>query len=170
MASRLTAMEIEKQEFPRRVRGYDPEAVMLYLRSVAEEVERLNLDNAELREELGRAREQAEEVRSRERALQQTLVTVQQFGEDLKKKAAEEGELVVSQARFRAECLLKEAQEELARVEADIRRSHAERVNLEHRLRGVIEQHLALLELRNEARGERDNLRVLTGPVRSEAG
>jgi cell division initiation protein len=170
MGSRLTAMDIEKQEFPRRVRGYDPEAVTLYLRSVAEEVERLNLDNAELREELGRVREQAEEIRSREQALQQTLVAAQQFSEDFKKKAAAEGELLVGQARFRAECLLKEAREELARVEGDIRRSHAERVNLEHRLRGIIEQHLALLELRSEARSERDNLRVLTGPVRSEAG
>ena len=53
MSSRLTAMDIEKQEFGRRLRGYDPEEVRLYLRSVAEEVERLNLENGRLLEEIG---------------------------------------------------------------------------------------------------------------------
>ena len=45
--SRLTAMEIEKQDFRRKVRGYDPDDVQMYLRSVAEEVERLHLENGE---------------------------------------------------------------------------------------------------------------------------
>ena len=53
MANRLTAMEIEKQEFRRKLRGCDPEEVQLYLEAVAAEVERLNLENAEFHEELG---------------------------------------------------------------------------------------------------------------------
>ena len=54
MSDRITAMDVEGQRFNRKVRGFDPEEVTLYLRSVAEEIERLNLDNAKLLEENGR--------------------------------------------------------------------------------------------------------------------
>ena len=59
VSARLTAMDIEQQEFTRKVRGYDPDEVKLFLKSVAEEIERINLENATVREEavrrLGRA-------------------------------------------------------------------------------------------------------------------
>ena len=50
MSTRLTAMDIEKQEFARKMRGLDPDEVQMFLRAVAEEIERLNLENATLRE------------------------------------------------------------------------------------------------------------------------
>ena len=37
MNDRLTAMDVEKQEFASRVRGYDREEVRMFLRSVAED-------------------------------------------------------------------------------------------------------------------------------------
>ena len=42
-------MDVEQQEFTRKVRGYDTDEVKLFLRSVSEEIERLNLDNASVR-------------------------------------------------------------------------------------------------------------------------
>ena len=53
MSTRLTAMDIEKQGFTRKMRGYDPDEVQLFLRAVAEEIERVNLENATLNEEAG---------------------------------------------------------------------------------------------------------------------
>ena len=91
--SRLTAMEIEKQDFRRKVRGYDPDDVQMYLRSVAEEVERLHLENGEFREEVGRLKHAAQEIRGREQALQQTLVTAQNMTGEMKEKAKAEAEV-----------------------------------------------------------------------------
>jgi cell division initiation protein len=155
-------MEIEKQEFGRQMRGYDTSQVHLFLQSVADEVERLNLENGELRDEVGRLRGELQELRSRERTLQETLVTAQQMSGELKDRAGKEGELVVREARLKAEKLLRDAQDRLLRLEADISRSKLERESFEHRLRSVIDQHLTLLEMRREARGEMDNLRVLS--------
>jgi cell division initiation protein len=166
----MTAMEIEQQEFSRKVRGLDPQEVRLYLRSVAEEVQRLNLENGELREELGHLRRQLEELRAREQTLQQTLVTAQKLSDDLKTKAREEGELTVQQARFQADRILKEAQDRLGQLEADISRSKVEREGFEHRLRSVIEQHLTMLDMRREARGDLDNLRVMRARSGTDAG
>ena len=82
-STRLTAMEVEGQEFPRKVRGYDPDDVRLYLRSVAAEIEKLNLENGALREELGGLKEQVHEHRDRDRSLRETLVTAKEVAEGL---------------------------------------------------------------------------------------
>ena len=150
--SRLTAMDIEKQDFRRKVRGYDPEDVQMYLHSVAEEVERLNLENGELREEVGRLKHAAQEIRGREQALQQTLVTAQSMTGEMKEKAKAEAELLV-------------------RLDAEISRCKLERDLFERRLRGTIEEHMALLDQRQQSDREVDNIRVLP-PRRanSEAG
>src|SRR5262245_63936720 len=75
MSDRMTAMDVERQEFHSRVRGYDKEEVRMFLRAVAEEFGRLHLENGMLREEIGHLKLTVEDLRSRERALQDTLVT-----------------------------------------------------------------------------------------------
>ena len=168
--SRLTAMEIEKQEFRRKVRGFDPDDVTMFLRSVAEEVERLNLENGELREEIGRLKQSANEIRGREQALQQTLVTAQSMTGEMKEKAKAEAELVVRRARLNSERMLQQAQDQLARLEAEISRCKLERDLFERRLRSTIEEHTALLDQRQNAEREVDNLHVLPRRAGSEAG
>lgn len=168
--SRLTAMEIEKQDFRRKVRGFDPDDVQMYLKSVAEEVERLNLENGELREEVGRLKHAAAEIRGREQALQQTLVTAQNMTGEMKEKAKAEAELVVRRARLNSERMLQQAQDQLARLETEISRCRLERDLFERRLRGTIEEHMSLLESRQNGDREVDNLHVLPRRAKSEAG
>jgi len=168
--SRLTAMEIEKQDFRRKVRGFDPDDVTMYLRSVAGEVERLNLENGELREEVGRLKHAAQEIRGREQALQQTLVTAQSMTGEMKEKAKAEAELVVRRARLNSERMLQQAQDQLARLEAEISRCKLERDLFERRLRSTIEEHMSLLDQRQNSDREVDNLHVLPRRTGSEAG
>ena len=170
MASRLTAMEIEKQEFRRRFRGCDPEEVHLYLASVAGEIERLNLENAEFQEELGLLRRQLDEGREKQEALQETLISAQKISEEIKVTARTEAELVVREARTRGEEIVRHAHNTLNQIEMDISRSKLERESLEQRLRGVIEQHLTMLEMRGQARADKDNLRVMPKRMESEVG
>lgn len=170
MSSRLTAMDIENQAFRSSFRGYDRGEVDLFLRSVAEEVERLNLEHGEMLEEVGRLRKGVEELRSREETLQKTLVSAQRMTDEMKQRAGKESELLVQEARLRAERLLKDAQDRLVRLEMDVNRSKLERETFERRLRGVLEQHLALLDMRSEALDGLDNLRVLPDRRGSEAG
>lgn len=169
MDSRVTPMDIERQVFRRRLHGWDPQEVQLYLRSVAEEIERLNLENGQLREDLGRSRQEIESFHARERMLQDTLVAAQQMGAELKEKGRQEVDLLIREARLRAEGIVQQARDELAQLDGEIGRSRAEREAIEAQLRGVIEQHLAILDLRRQARSKADNLRVLP-KVGSEVG
>lgn len=170
MPSRLTAMDIESQEFGRKVRGADPDEVRLFLRSVAEEVERLNLQNGELREEIGRLRLEAEELRSRERTLQETLVTAQRMTSDLKQRTQAEADMVMREARMRAERTLQESQDQLARIDAELSRCKLERDLFERRLRSMIEEHLSLLNRRQEERHDLDNVHLLHRSTGSDVG
>jgi cell division initiation protein len=170
VSSRLTAMDIEKQEFRRRLRGYDPEEVGMYLKSVAEEFERLNLENGDLLEETGRLRTLERDLRSRERLLQQTLITAQGMSEEIKERSRKEAELVVREARMKAERMLQEAQDQLARLEEAIGRAKIEKDLFDKRLRCALEEHKSLLEHRAEESCEMDNVHVLHRPTNSEVG
>jgi cell division initiation protein len=163
-------MEVESQEFPRRVRGYDPDDVRMYLRAVAAEVEKLNLENATLREEVGKLQAQAQAHGDRERALRETLVTAKEMASTLEQKSREESNLMVKEARLKSERMLERAQDQLTLIETEISRAKLERDFFENRLRSVIEEHGALLDLRKRERSEKDNLRFLRRRTTPAAG
>ena len=139
MSSRLTAMDIENQDFNRKMRGYDPHEVDLFLKSVAENVERLTLENGEMAEKLGLLRQQRDELRANEETLKKTLVSAQRMAEDVKDRAGREGELVVREARTRADRMSADTQNTLLRLESDISRAQLDRETFERQLRSVIE-------------------------------
>lgn len=168
---RFTAMDIERQDFPRKMRGFDPDEVQLFLKAVAEEVERLNLENGTLREEIGALKMRLEDFKERERTLQETLVTAQRMTEELHDRSKREAELMVKEARLKAERLLEQAQDQLHSLENEIGRLRLEKDAFENRLRSMLEEHIALLDLRKKEVADLDNLRFLRRRTTSgEAG
>ncbi len=170
MSTRLTAMDIEKQGFSRKLRGFDPDEVQLFLRAVAEEIERVNLENAKLSEEVGVLRLRLDDFKDRERTLQETLVTAQIMSTDLKDRSKTEADLLVKEARFKAERLLEQAQDQLHALENEIGRLRLEKDAFDNRLRNAIEEHLSLLDLRKQEKVDTDNLRFLRRRSTTDVG
>jgi cell division initiation protein len=170
MSDRIFAMDVERREFSKKMRGYDPEEVRAYLRAVADEMGRLNLDNQTLREEVGHLNARLDDFRERERTLQDTLVTAQRMSGEIKDKSQRESELLVKEARVKAERILEQAQDQLHAIENEIGRLHLEKDAFENRLRSTVGEHLALLDLRKQERGDLDNLRFLRRRSSNEVG
>jgi len=170
MSERLSAMDVERQEFSRKMRGYDTDEVRLYLRAVAEEVGRLNLDNQMLLEEVGQLKARLDDFRERERTLQDTLLTAQRMTGEMKEKSQKESDLLVKEARLKAERILEQAQDQLHMIENEIGRLRLEKDAFENRLRSLVDEHLALLDLRKQERGDLDNLRFLRRRSTNEVG
>ncbi len=170
MSDRLSAMDIEGQEFPKKLRGYAPEEVRLYLRSVAEEFQRLNLENQELKQAVADLREKLLEIQAREEMLQKTLVAAQEMSEEMKEAARKEAELLIQESRMKGERLLEQAQDQLSRIEAEISRTRLERNSFDSRLRTILEEHIAMLDLREKEREDHENLRFMHRRSGSETG
>ena len=170
MSTRLTAMDIGKQSFTRKMRGYDPDEVQMFLRAVAEEIERVNLENATLSEEAGTLRQRLEDYKDRERTLQETLVTAQLMSADLKDRSRAEADLLIKEARFKGERLLEQAQDQLQALENEIGRLRLEKDAFENRLRAAIEEHLSLLDLRRQEKADVESLRFLRRRSTTDVG
>jgi cell division initiation protein len=170
MSDRVTARDVENQEFARKMRGYDPDEVRMFLRTVAEHVEKLTLENGELREEIGQLRVRLEDFRDRERNLQETLLTAQKMSDELKGRSEKEAEVLVKEARLKAERILEQAQDQLQHIEDEIGRLRLERDAFENRLRSAIQEHLSLLDLRRADAGDHESLRFLRRRTGRDAG
>jgi len=170
MSTRLTAMDVAKQDFTRKMRGFDADEVTLFLKAVAEEIERLNLENQTLTEEVASLRTGVDDFKERERSLQETLVTAQRMSSDLKDRSKAEADLLVREARVKAERVLEQAQDQLHAIENEIGRLRLEKDAFENRLRSCIEEHLSLLDLRKQEKADVDNLRFLRRRSTTDVG
>ena len=91
MRPRMTPLEIQKREFSRKWKGLDPVEVQQFLVDVAEDMEALARENADLETRLRALEQENEEHRERERILKQTLLSAQQASEDIRDGRAQGG-------------------------------------------------------------------------------
>ena len=138
-AFHLTPLDIRKQEFRRVLRGYEPVGVEDFRMRVADELERILREKAQLEERLAALGEQLRTFRDRERAMNEALVAAQQLREETRAAAAREAHMIVREAEAEARRLLEEARV----TEQDVRTQTTE---AERQFRGYLAGFRALLD------------------------
>ncbi len=144
---RITPIEIQQHQFKSRLFGYDTAAVDHFLEILADELERLHKQNNELKESLARTRTSLEQMRDREKALQETLMTAQQVTEELKGNARKEAEIMIAEAHLEGEQVVRQASERRLLLLNEIQDLKRQKITFESGLRALIEGHLKLLDL-----------------------
>lgn len=144
---RISPIEIQQHQFKTRMLGYDSTAVDSFLEMLADELERLHIQNNELKESLARTRTSLEQMREREKALQETLMTAQQVSEDLKENARKDAEIVVANAHLEGEKIVREAQDRRMQLANEIQDMKRQKLTFESGLRTLVENHLKLLDM-----------------------
>jgi len=139
MRPRSSPLEIQKREFSRRWKGLDPVEVQTFLSDVAEDMEVLARENADLETRLRALEQENDEHRERERILKQTLLSAQQASEDMRTTARKEGELIVREAQGSAERLTHNALQRSADIEKAIAELKVQRANFRLQLQKMIE-------------------------------
>ena len=149
----LTPLEIQKQTFPRVLKGYNADDVRAYLHLVAEEIERLIRENDRIARENAILREDLEDHSNRERILKDTLLSAQKVAEDLTANARKEAELIVKDAELLSERLIGQAMQRVADLEKVISDLKIERQGTRNRLQGTIDsiQQMIVLDAEQEA-------------------
>ncbi len=142
----ITPLDITQKQFRKSFRGLDPEEVEAFLGLVAVEFEALGKDVLALREDNQRKAEELVEFKSRERALQETLVAAQKASEEIREAARREAEITISDAELQAEKIVQAAHGRFLRIVDDINELKRQRLQFETNVRTLVESHVKLLD------------------------
>ena len=142
----ITPLDITQKRFPGALRGYDRQEVEAFLSLVASEFEDLVREVQALRSDVSRMDEEIAEHRSRERALQETLVTAQRASEEIRDAARKEAEITIADAELQAEKIVQAAHTRFLRIVDDINELKRQRIQFETNVRTLVESHVKLLD------------------------
>lgn len=163
---RITPLDIKKQEFQTKLRGFDKGEVVSFLEMVSEEMEQLVRDNLEYKEKLQRAQDRLSNYIKIESALQNTLVATQESAEQMKASAQQKAELIIRESNSQAEKIIDDAYEKSSKLRREFISLKNQRAAFLVNFRSLIESQLKLLELMEKEAEERP--RVLTLKKRPE--
>jgi cell division initiation protein len=157
---KISPMDIQRQTFAQRLRGFDPDEVRAYLAIVAEEVAALQGERDTLDQEVQTLRLLLEEHRQRETILKNTLLTAQRVSEEIKETSRKQAQNVVKEAELQADRLVELAQSRAHEVERGILDLRVQRHGLRTDIRALITRLSQMLDLEEETETQ-DNLRFL---------
>lgn len=146
IAMKITPLDITQKGFRKVLRGLDPQEVEAFLGLVASEFEGLVKELQALREDVSRMDEEIAEHRSRERALQETMVTAQKACEDLRESARKEAEITLAEAELQGEKIVQAAHAKFLKIVDDVTELKRQRSAFEAQVRAIVESHGKLLE------------------------
>lgn len=121
----LTPLDIHNKEFKRGLRGYEVDQVDEFLDEVIKDFETLYKENLDLKDLLQREKDSISRYKEMEDTLQKTMVLAQKMAEEAKRNAEKEAELIIAEAKKRAEQIVEGAH---ARVLDSTRRQEQLRV------------------------------------------
>jgi cell division initiation protein len=157
---KISPMDVQRQTFGSRFRGFDQDEVRAFLSVLAEEMAALQRDKDEVEQQLRHLEQIVAEHRERETILKNTLLTAQKAAEDIRENARKEAEVLVKQAELQADRLLELAQGRAHDVERGILDLRTQRTALLTDVRALLTRLTHVLDLQEEAELE-DNLRFL---------
>ncbi len=143
-------VDILNKQFRTRWRGYDPQEVEVFLQQIGEEMQQLQIENANLRKETQRLEKELKEYKDREKVIRNVLVSTQKAVEQMKANAEKEAKLILADAEMNAEKMLQGAQQKLSRLYEEVADLKGRRVQLTAKLRATIEAYQRLLESMDE--------------------
>lgn len=143
---KLTALDVRKREFRKRMRGFDPSAVKEFMGRVARRIEALTRENLGLRDQLIEAQESIKSVLAREQETHQLLEQAKKLGKDALAAAEHRGEIMIAEAELKAESLLRDARENRVSMMDEIVRLRRQKERFYAEMRALVEIHGRMLE------------------------
>jgi cell division initiation protein len=157
---KITPMDIQRQGFGLRFRGFDRDEVRAFLELVAEEMAAVQQERDRVTQQNQHLELVLQEHREREAILKNTLLTAQRVSEDIRENARKSAEGVVREAELQADKLLELAQTRAHEVERTIVDLRSHRSVLRQDIRSLVTRVTSFLDVQEQSELE-DNLRFL---------
>lgn len=143
----ISRIDLLNQSFSKVMRGYSPAEVDAVIKEAATAIGALGEERSALEVRVAELEGQLGEYRNRESTLRDTLMTTQRVTDDLKSAAQKEAQLIIEAARAKADSLLNQCNQRLARLQDEIATAHRVRAQVYMQVRASLEQHLTLLNM-----------------------
>lgn len=148
---KITPLDIQQQEFKKVFRGYDPHEVDAFLNLLKSAFEELIMQNNTLMDELKRNEAALEEFKEREKLIKETIMMSQKVSEEIKMNAEKEAEAIIAHAKVKAQEIISSSHVRTMEIRDEIKELRRQRIELETKLRSLLETHLKLLEALSES-------------------
>ena len=153
----ITPLDIQQKRFHTGFRGYDRGEVETFLDLVREDMELLLREVTELREFRQSYEERLRELHDKEETVKNTMIMTQKIAEDLKENARKEATLILQDAELSRQQIVGNAQQEKARIEAELHELRRRKHHFLQDVKKVIQMHLEMVSFEeggDEIKGE----------------
>jgi len=115
----ITPMDIQNKVFNKGVRGYREEEVDSFLDLITLDMEKLIDENAQLKQELAKARAELQRYQGSEGAVLETLEAAKALMSDISASSEKRAEILLKNAELDAELITREAKENVERLKEE---------------------------------------------------
>ncbi|MCL4477843.1 MAG: DivIVA domain-containing protein [Deltaproteobacteria bacterium] len=143
---KLTPLDIQQQRYRKTFRGYDVREVDAFMELVKNEMEEVVTENNDLTQKLKEKTDSLQEYKEREQTIKETMLTAQQLKNDISANAHKEAEIIIAEAKIKAEELINNAQNRYMEIINELKELRRQKIQLEASLRAILETHLKMLE------------------------
>lgn len=142
----LTPLDIQKQEFDVKFRGYNADEVDSFLDIVGSDYEKLYRENAELKQKIRAMEADVAKYTTMEKTLKESIVLAQSTADDVKKNANEKASNIIAEANNKAAQIVKNAENELAGRNSELSAMRLEIGKYQANIRGMCTGILEILD------------------------
>lgn len=143
---KIAPIDIAHKTFGRKMMGYDPDEVVDFLRTIADEMESIIRERNNLRESLREKEMAIIDYRERDDLLKNTITTATKMSGKIQSDAEREARLIIGDANQKSEMIVRDARDSLKKLFHDIADLKKVRMGFENNLRALVQSHLTMVE------------------------
>lgn len=166
---KISPLDIKRQEFAVKFRGYSTEEVHSYLEMVADGLEEVTRRNLELEQKVVNLEERVASYTRMETLLKETLVNTQRAAEETKAMAEKKADAMLNDARLKIDKLQAETRERLVNLQREIVDLKNQRDSFIVSFKSLLETQTALLEQIEHRELNRQEQAADYTPIRKKA-
>lgn len=151
---KISPIEIRQQEFTKKMRGYDPDEVQNFLESLAEELDKLNVENESFQNEVESLTDQVNDFKKIEKNLQDTLLSAQESSAKSMEATKKQTGLMIREAELKASQIIEKARESTNDIRNAVVNLREEKDLILAKLKAIVSSQANLLELKVERAGD----------------
>ncbi len=144
---KITPLEIKKQHFKPKMRGYDPAEVEAFLEMVADEYETAVNERNTFATQVTQLKTQLKDYQQVEKTLQDTLMNAQETVSQSRENSKREAQILIRESELKAERILDDARERLDKMKNELTILRSQKESFAKRLKHLLESQIELIKV-----------------------